>query len=312
MIHRAICAAILTIMLASASCMASTEDVVRSFFPTRLNEKAVSQGRSSQPETAFVVLETAADGSPLTIVAAYSNGIQGMFRVLKASSGAFNVAFENNDFDGTNPRMELVDVDGDGAKEVAAYSTSFTGIQDIYLYKWDGSSLINLLPAGEELLNASLIDLYHDGTLQLVSVSDPRWYPGSGRPNDTSQTVYRIVNGKFAKDKTLLLLECFARSTAAPKTVSRSFTIPVATTGPFQLIVFNGGNGAQNRVSAARILLNGTEVVGPSQLNQNVAAVSVAISNLANQNTLQVEIDSKPGGIVWVGIENAAATPAIR
>src|SRR5574340_1316343 len=110
--------------VSTLSCKADTVGIVNSFYPVQLDDKASAKGQAAQHQSAYVVLEQAQDGTPTTIVAAYAIGIQGMFRVLKGSGSSFSVAFENTDFDGTNPRRELVDVAGDGSKEVAAYSTS--------------------------------------------------------------------------------------------------------------------------------------------------------------------------------------------
>lgn len=297
------------ILLAAVGLSATDLDaVVGSFYPSQLQEKAVAQGRASaKPAYAFAVLDSAIDGTPVLVVAAYTNGIDGMFRVLKASSGSFVVVYENEDFDGANPQLELVDIDGDGKKEIVAHSTSFTGISDIYIYRWDGSSLIDLLPAGAELVNASLIDLYHDGTMQLISVADGRWTPSSGRPIDNTNFVYRVTNGRFEKDRELILLDCFARSTSRPATATRAFT--TNPSGPFRLTVFNGSSGGTDRISSAHIRLNGTEVLGPSQLNQTVSSVSVSLANVVQQDTLEVQLDSQPGGKIWVAIENMAPAP---
>ena len=100
----------------------------------------------------------------------------------------------------------------------------------------------------------------------------------------------------------------FTASQRGPQTQSISFSIGPETRGPFKLTLVNGGSTAGNRdgtgvtrVSAARIGLNGEQLFGPSDFNQNVATLEREVS-LNEQNELQVTVASAPTGVITVMI----------
>src|SRR5439155_40418 len=84
--------------------------------------------------------------------------------------------------------------------------------------------------------------------------------------------------------------ETFQRVAGAPVTVTRSFSVPNPST-TYTLRVDNGGFPAGQfcRVSSAIVDVNGVNVVGTSDLSQNIATVERSVS-LSKSNLLTVEL----------------------
>src|SRR5579884_3385850 len=91
------------------------------------------------------------------------------------------------------------------------------------------------------------------------------------------------------------------RQAGKPTLVSNTFSVPSMVHGPFTINVSNGDRTGENRVSSARINLNGNEVLDPSDFNQNVANLELPV-NLQAMNTLTVELASKPGSLIEVSL----------
>lgn len=95
--------------------------------------------------------------------------------------------------------------------------------------------------------------------------------------------------------------ENFVRANGAPQTVTRTFTV-TDPSGAATLCVANGGTTNQYaRVSSATGTLNNSQVLHPSDFNQQVAAVTRAVT-LQSTNTLRVEVRSAPGSGVTLSI----------
>src|SRR5438093_4330061 len=98
----------------------------------------------------------------------------------------------------------------------------------------------------------------------------------------------------------------FAAAVKGPQTQTITFSIGPNIRGPFKLTIVNGGPTAQNRdgrgvtrISAGRIKLNGQQLFGPSDFNQNVATLERDIT-LNAQNELQVTLASASTGVISV------------
>src|SRR5271157_6387722 len=85
----------------------------------------------------------------------------------------------------------------------------------------------------------------------------------------------------------------YTRATGKPQTLTDTF-LNCEKAAQYQMVVTNGNPNGTNRVSSATILLNGTEVVGPSDLNQNVAEVMKPVA-VVGTNTLTTTLKSAPG-----------------
>src|SRR6267143_3847302 len=103
----------------------------------------------------------------------------------------------------------------------------------------------------------------------------------------------------------------YVRGTGAPVTVTDTFTVSNPST-QFTLKAFNGGleNAQTELVSSSIVTINGAQVLGPSNFNQNVSEIEVPVT-LQASNTLSVQVRGQPGGtltIQIVGVDNVPPT----
>ncbi len=92
----------------------------------------------------------------------------------------------------------------------------------------------------------------------------------------------------------------FLRDNGRPQTFTETFTH--CGSGDCRLVVANGNPDGSNRTSSATILLNGVPVLGPSDLNPQVAEVSKDVT-LTGDNTLTVIMRGKPGSSLSVTVQ---------
>ena len=91
------------------------------------------------------------------------------------------------------------------------------------------------------------------------------------------------------------------RSTGAP--VTETFTFP-GLAGAATVKLCNGSleDDSIERVSSSTVSVNGQEVFGPSNFNQNVDYLETQVTLSEGQNTLEVVLKGKPGGQVTIQI----------
>jgi hypothetical protein len=95
--------------------------------------------------------------------------------------------------------------------------------------------------------------------------------------------------------------ETFARTQGKPQVQTAAIVLPPVVKGPYTLMVSNGSVVGTDRVSSASIVLNGAEVLGPSDFNQQVAMLQREVSLLPS-NTLEVQLRSAPGSYVAISV----------
>jgi len=101
-----------------------------------------------------------------------------------------------------------------------------------------------------------------------------------------------------AVEITLLGPVQYDRTKGAPNVYGDVFP---GMTGEAALFVDNGEPTGENRVSGAEVRINGELVIGPEELNQNVASIEIPVAILES-NEITVRMTSKPGSYltVWV------------
>jgi fibronectin type 3 domain-containing protein len=115
----------------------------------------------------------------------------------------------------------------------------------------------------------------------------------------------------FAGSFTVFGLETFPRDSGTPFTITKSFSV-FNTNVPFTLEIYNGGlvDGEFEKVSSSVIGINGLQIVGPDEFNQNVPEVEKPVT-LSTDNTISVEVRGKPGGAITIeiiGVDNDPPT----
>ncbi len=287
------------------------QQIVNQFFPQSL---LAGTTLDLDQVSCFAVFDFAATGVPNTIITAYSNDFDGLLRVIKRQGdGAYQVIDEVSKFSLGGPKcnVDLRDLDGDGVKEIRVSFDSFRVASADWLFQWNGSHLQNIGPITQpnrgkprSLLSLTdFVDIYHDGTLQVLSVS------GTPSPEDghfdAPNFLYRLVNGTYVLDAPNLYLRDFSRGTRTPVVESDSFDTFDGSTGPYILKVINGAENGNDRVSSAHISVNGVEVIGPNAFNQRVGLITATVTNLVpRSNSIQVQLESAPGGQITVVIED--------
>src|SRR3989442_15862121 len=98
----------------------------------------------------------------------------------------------------------------------------------------------------------------------------------------------------------------YIRAAGRPETFTETFQYH--GTSPCQIVVVNGNADDTQRISSASISLNGQQIVGPRDFNQQVGGIVKAVV-LADQNQLSTTLRSKPGSFLTVSVECLAGTP---
>lgn len=88
------------------------------------------------------------------------------------------------------------------------------------------------------------------------------------------------------------------RTTGQPDVYDAIFS---ATPGVGTLIVTNGDEAGNNRLSSSAILLNGEQVLGPDDLNQEVYLLQFPVT-IAENNTIDIEVTSIPLGYLTITV----------
>lgn len=100
--------------------------------------------------------------------------------------------------------------------------------------------------------------------------------------------------------------QTFERTTGESDTYADTFESPVER--PFVLHVRNG-DGEGSRVSSASVTLNGTEVVRPSDLSEEVPGLAREVQVRAGANEIEVILNGAPGSFLTLAIVPSGEAP---
>src|SRR5262249_20393204 len=95
------------------------------------------------------------------------------------------------------------------------------------------------------------------------------------------------------------------RDAGPPDTFNETFQYD--GTSPCQIVVVNGKADGTQRISSASISLNGQQIVGPKDFNQQIGEIVKAVVE-AGKNQLSTTLRSKPGRFLTVSVECLAGT----
>ena len=112
-----------------------------------------------------------------------------------------------------------------------------------------------------------------------------------------------FADNSFATEATLFGPNQYVRTTGSPNVFTDSFT---AIPGEGMLIIKNGSMDGTDRItdaiSSAWVYVNGEQVFGPSDFNQNVYLLQAPV-NLTENNVITIELASNPGSYLTIEIK---------
>ena len=132
----------------------------------------------------------------------------------------------------------------------------------------------------------NLIQELTEDTLQ-VSVS-------GDAGDEVTVSVLATVSGTF----NIFGVERFTRLNGTPATDERTFTLPSSAGAPYSLCLVNGNADGSNRIASAEIKLNGTQIIGSSDLSKQVGGIIRSVTPTSGTNTLSVKLTAQPSGFV--------------
>ncbi len=94
----------------------------------------------------------------------------------------------------------------------------------------------------------------------------------------------------------------------APHHYIETFSISASVEEPFLLHIVNGNHDGTKRLSSAWISVNGVQVAGPRDFNNNVAVIDRAVQ-LNPTNRLDVKVAGQPGGFLSITVLGTAILP---
>ena len=279
--------------------------LVEQFFPQSLVEESAADFARGGPEPSrfsdFVAADLNATGVPEFLVAAYTNGFGAVVRVLKKQGGsAALVAEPRLNLGGIFPTVSLIDLDNDGRPEVVVKFSGATGGMIDWIFKWNGSELDLMVPETIYVGSAAFVDLDGDGILEIVN---PPGAAGAVREGPFEYTALKLIDGTYRLSPTVFyFFNTFAPETGASASVTREFSVPSPGV-PYKVTIANGYPRDGQRVSSARITVNGVLVTAPSRINQKVAAITIPLNvAIKKTNTVSVELTGSPGSFLSIGI----------
>jgi RHS repeat-associated protein len=112
--------------------------------------------------------------------------------------------------------------------------------------------------------------------------------------DEVTVSVLATVSGTF----NIFGLERFTRLNGTPATDERTFTLPASAGAPYTMCLVNGNADGSNRIASAQIKLNGSEIIGSSDLSKQVAGLMRPVTPTSGTNTLSVKLTAQPSGFV--------------
>lgn len=149
---------------------------------------------------------------------------------------------------------------------------------------------------------------------ELTRVIDPR-----GGGNDTLEVTVAGSAGAAltatvgeTRDPSFLVFgpQQYTRTTGTPDRFQVSFSMASTAGNPYRMCIKNGTENGDDRLSSSRIWVNGVEVLGPNDLNQQVAGL-IRDVNLQAENVVDIELRSNPGSFLTLCFTATDVTPPV-
>jgi hypothetical protein len=271
-----------------------------------------------QPEEAvdrrscYEVMRSAPGGAPLRIAAGYTDTVGAVLRLLdRDTTGDYRVTWESSSnlmLAGLQCDITLVDIDGDGSNDVFLELANGRGTQG-WLFRSVQNGLDNITPvrglykvALSMLSNPGIVDLYHDGSVQVTAAGGARELDG-GRVTQLP-SIYKFSGSGMVLDSSALLIADFVVSDPVFLRTA-TFNQQVDGAGPYRLRITNGVRGGQWRVTSIAIRINGTQLQGTASFDEKTEFLDIPVPmQLSDENQIEVVVNGAPDALATVVIRS--------
>lgn len=310
--------------------------VVDAAFPQSLRFVSAApsgEGSPVQPyHTCATMFSRMPDGTPNLVAAGYS-GDGAEIAMLRYKSGAAQIidAVTDQQFWLTDGgcQIEMVNLAAPGQPDsplANTIKTSFEG-PDWFLI-WDGEKLRSITaleseasqarhkrPPNSAMYLTGIVDIDHRGAMQIIGKNgDADKFPqDDGISSTGTLALFRFNGSTYASAETML--ECEEYEPNLPKTKDEqseyNSDLPPWTeqidmhqkpAPSYQLEIVNGDRDGSNRVTSAKVEINGAVIVSSTEVNQSVETLTWSIQ-LQKENTIKVTVDGPAKSHVYVTVE---------
>jgi RHS repeat-associated protein len=119
------------------------------------------------------------------------------------------------------------------------------------------------------------------------------------------------VDSAFAAEATIFGPKQYVRTSGSPDVFGDTF---VGVPGKGRLIVkngnYDGGRRVENGLSNATVSINGSEIYGPNDFNQNVYQMETTV-DLVENNTIDITLASSPDSFIAIEVIEDVALPVV-
>ncbi len=271
--------------------------IVGSFFPADL----LQQINDDPNPIGYGQFSCSAQYDGQTIIAGYSNGVASNISVLQQQGGAYTRTVSLTANINAGPcELQLVDVNGDGVPDVKISFVDNDGNAADWLFTWNGTVLTSIGPTvtvgidtTSAAINSLLVDVQHDGTLQLLVPGDRT---GESPHPDV---LYHLVNGSYVPSPILIAFYTAIGSTLPqPISIDLPIVLPTSMHGPYVLTIANGNTQGSNRLQGTVTINNGSAV----SVDTSTSIASSSIT-LEETNTIQISTNGAAGSQAVILIE---------
>jgi hypothetical protein len=305
---------------------------IEAAFPKELRYPK-DQESGDENSTCAAVFSKNADGTPNLIATAYSGGLVELAMVAYTSGGVkiiSTIPQAQFGVEGGECGLGIDNLADPEHPESSLARTIEVSFHDgpSWFFTWDGKKLQNITAFRVEKMGGDIpesemgvgegedvVDIDHAGAIQILGDNgDSEKFQGEdGIMSTGTLTLFRF-NGKiYARAKTLLYLREYEPNLPYSPDELASYTsndarwtqeidmhqIPAPS---YQLEIVNGDRDGSNRVTSAKIEINGVSVIQSTEVNQNVETLTREIQ-LLKENKIKVTVDGPAKSHLYVIVE---------
>jgi len=283
---------------------------------------------SGNPDMCAAVFSRNADGTPDLVAGSY-NEFHRKIAMLHYKQGSADIVdaltdrelFLGGEFCDVSV-INLADPTDPSSLLAKTVEFSLSG-QDWYLV-WDGTRFRNITALDYEkntrlplssMSDSYVVDLDHRGAMQIAGNNEDwdKFPDDDGIASTGTKTLFRYNGTTYAPARTFLYLENYEPNlpkTAEQKAFYKGDMAPWTSyiamhkipAPSYQLKIVNGDRDGSNRVTSAKIEINGQPVLAASEVNQAVETLTRTIQ-LQKQNKIKVTVDGPAKSHMYVTIE---------